>query len=121
MKTLNRFEGSSRPFRGAALAAAVLAAITLAGTAPDARAGDPDKDARELAAIREAVKNGELLPLPRILELALAKVPGDVVKTKLESEHGRLIYEVKVLTETGRVREVELDARNGEVLKVEDD
>ena len=39
----------------------------------------------------------------------------------LERENDRLIYEIKVLTATGRVREVEVDARTGAVLKIEDD
>lgn len=75
----------------------------------------------DLVAIRDAVQKGELLPLPRIMELALARVPGDVVKTELESERGRLIYEIKILTPQGSVREVKLDARTGSILLVEDD
>jgi uncharacterized membrane protein YkoI len=32
-----------------------------------------------------------------------------------------LVYEIKILTSTGRVREVKIDARTGAVLKIEDD
>jgi len=32
-----------------------------------------------------------------------------------------LSYEVKILTRKGRVREVELDARTGALIKIEDD
>lgn len=109
------------PLRRPILILSLLAALLGAGLAPGAHAGDPDKKARELAAIREAVARGELLGLPQILELAQAEVPGDVVKTELDSEHGKLIYEVKILTATGRVREIELDARSGAILGVEDD
>jgi uncharacterized membrane protein YkoI len=109
------------PLRQPILILSLLAALMGAGLAPGAHAGDPDKKARELAAIREAVARGELLGLPRILELAQAEVAGDVVKTELDSEHGKLIYEVKILTATGRVREIELDARSGAILGVEDD
>lgn len=91
------------------------------GPTTGAQAGGHQEKARELAAIRAAVRRGELLPLPRIMELAQARVPGDVVKTELESKHGRLIYEVKILTRNGRVQEVKLDARTGRILRVEDD
>jgi uncharacterized membrane protein YkoI len=43
---------------------------------------------------------------------------------EVELEHGKhhgWEYEVKVLTAQGRVREVKLNARSGEVRKVEDD
>ena len=38
-----------------------------------------------------------------------------------ERHDGQWRYEVKVLTSTGRVREVKLNARNGAVLEIEDD
>lgn len=121
MKTLDPVMQLPRRLRWPALAASVLGGLLALGLAGGAHAGDPDEKARELAVIREAVARGELLGLPRILELAQAAVPGDVVKTELESEHGRLVYEVKILTGTGRVREIELDARTGVVLGIEDD
>jgi uncharacterized membrane protein YkoI len=91
------------------------------GLTTGTQAGDHQAKARELAAIRAAVQRGELLPLPRIMALAQARVPGDVVKTELEAKHGRLIYEVKILTPNGSVQEVKLDARAGTILRVEDD
>jgi uncharacterized membrane protein YkoI len=93
------------------------------GMIPAAVAG-PGKDQRraeEARAIRAAVARGELLPLPRILSLALARVGGEVVKVELEHERGVLMYEVKILTPSGVIREVELDARTGVLIKIEDD
>lgn len=75
----------------------------------------------EQDAIRQAVQRGELLPLPRVLAIAQAKVRGDVVKVELEHESWGIKYEVKILTPSGRVREVEINARTGAVLKIEDD
>ena len=56
-----------------------------------------------------------------ILTIAQTQVPGDVIEVELESKRGVLIYEIKVLTQSGRVREVKIDARDGKVLKIEDD
>lgn len=78
------------------------------------RGGDHD-DARAAVAAREA------LPLTRIVEIAQRAVPGEIVEVELEHEHGRLIYEVEVLTRTGRLRKVEIDARTGQVLEIEDE
>lgn len=75
----------------------------------------------EQDAIRQAVQRGELLPLPRVLAIAKAKVPGEIVKVELEYESWGIKYEVKILTPSGRVREVEINARNGSVVKIEDD
>lgn len=97
----------------------LCAAIALGMTA--SLADDDDDKQREHDAIREALQRGETLPLVRILAIAQQAVPGDVLEVELERKHTALIYEIKVLTETGRVREVKIDARTGSVLKIEDD
>ena len=79
------------------------------------------RDAREHDAIRGALQRGEVLPLAKILAIAQEKVPGDVIEVELESKRDALVYEIKVLTQSGRVREIKIDARTGTVLKVEDD
>ncbi len=71
--------------------------------------------------VREALQRGEVLPLVKILAIANEAVPGDVIEVELEDEKKALVYEIKILTGTGRVREVKIDARTGQVLKIEDD
>lgn len=108
--------------RATLLAAALIGAV--ATVASTAHADDHDKAARhaqELREIRTAVARGQLVQLPRILAIAQARVPGEVVKVELEKKHKLLVYEVKILTSNGRVREVKLNARSGAVLSVEDD
>jgi uncharacterized membrane protein YkoI len=102
---------------------ALLPALALGATL--AHAGDGrDKDAekaRKKQAQQEAfaaMQRGEILPLTRILAIAQAKVPGDVVEVEFK---GGPVYEIKVLTASGRVREVVLNARSGDVIKVEDE
>ena len=100
--------------------ALVLCVVLGAGaTASSALADDQKKSDHEAA--RAALARGEILPLPRILTIATGRVPGDVLEVELEDEHGKLIYDLKILARNGRVREVEIDAKTGAVLKVEDD
>jgi uncharacterized membrane protein YkoI len=82
---------------------------------------DDRKEQREQDAIREALQRGEVLPLVRILAIAQGAVPGDVIEVELERKHGALVYEIKILTASGRVREIKVDARTGSVLEIEDD
>jgi uncharacterized membrane protein YkoI len=84
-------------------------------------ADDEREHQREHDEIRAALQRGEVLPLTQILSIAQQQVPGDVIEVELESKRGALIYEIKVLTQGGRVREVKIDARNGKVIKIEDD
>ncbi|ARK23120.1 peptidase [Sporosarcina sp. P26b] len=51
-------------------------------------------------------------------EIALQRVPGQVVKSELEFDDGILIYEVDIRTMEGHKYEVKIDAVTGEVLKV---
>jgi uncharacterized membrane protein YkoI len=49
-----------------------------------------------------------------------SRYPGSrVLEVELEEEHGRYSYEMEVLTAQGVVRELELDARTGELLQDE--
>jgi len=100
------------------LAGALCVAVLFVGSVV---AGGDDKDGREHDAIRGALQRGEVLPLAKILAIAQEKVPGDVIEVELETERGTLIYEIKVLTQSGRVREIKIDARTGTVITIEDD
>ena len=97
---------------------ALAAALSL-GAASPVLADSHKKEDQEAA--RAALARGEILPLPKILTIAAAKVPGDVLEVELETEHGKFIYDLKILAKNGRVRDVEIDAKTGVVLKVEDD
>ncbi len=43
--------------------------------------------------------------------------PGRLLKMELEDEHGRLVFDVKLLTADGRVVKLTLDARSLDVIK----
>jgi uncharacterized membrane protein YkoI len=108
------------------LLAAIAAPVGYMATLPAAHGFEKSKSKdeqkrAEQEAIRQAVQRGELLPLPRVLAIAQAKVPGDVVKVELDYEPTYIKYEVKILTAAGRVREVEINARTGSLIKIEDD
>ncbi len=95
---------------------ALFAALALAFAAGPAFADDSDQ-----IAAREALARGEILPLNAVLEIVQRRVPGDVIEVDLDREDTGWEYEIKVLTSTGRVREVTLNARNGAILEIEDD
>ncbi len=52
---------------------------------------------------------------------ALKKVAGKATETELENEDGLLVYGVKVKDSNGQVQEVKVDAKTGNVIKVEAD
>lgn len=105
------------PLRRLAPVLAVLALGSAAVAAPAFALVDED----DHIAAREALQRGEILSLSRILAIVQRNVPGDVIEVELDRKHGVWRYEVKVLTSTGRVREVKLNASTGAVLEIEDD
>ncbi len=103
------------PIRLALLALAAFATLSAA----DATAGDKKKGHE---AARAALARHEVLPLTRILAIAAERAPGEVIEVELEEAGpGRLKYDLKILAKNGRVRELELDAKTGATLKLEDD
>lgn len=86
----------------------LAAALLLAASGAPALARDHD-DARR------AVDTGEIRPLADILSTVKGKLPGEVVGVKLEREAGAWMYEFRVVDEKGRLFEIHVDARSGEV------
>lgn len=54
------------------------------------------------------------------IQIALQRVPGQVIKVELDFENGRLVYEIDIRTTAG-IYEVHVDAVTGRILKVERD
>jgi uncharacterized membrane protein YkoI len=66
---------------------------------------------------RRAMEKGEILPIAEILRRTRPQAPGRILDTELEYEHGQWIYEIKFLDPEGRLYELEIAARNGEILR----
>ncbi|MES2820839.1 MAG: PepSY domain-containing protein [Pseudomonadota bacterium] len=91
-----------------------LAVLALVG---EATARDLDQD--EALRLR---REGSILPLEQLIQTALGPYPGAVLlEVELEEEDGILVYEVELLTASGVVRELELDAREGHILSDEEE
>lgn len=97
----------------------LLAIVLGAALASPLRADNDDQLQQDLA--RRLVAEGQIKALPEILEQLQAQVPGEMLEVEFESEKGAYKYEIKVLRPGGKVQEVEVDARSGLILKVEDD
>jgi uncharacterized membrane protein YkoI len=66
---------------------------------------------------RRALESGEILPLREILGRVERDTPGQVIEVELEREAGRWVYEIKLLAAGGAIVELEVDARDGAVLR----
>lgn len=92
---------------------AVIAAFGALMVASSQAAADPLED------IFNPPDSNGVLPIERILDQARASVAGVILEVELEREHGRLIYEVLILTPDNRKVEIEYDARTGAELSRE--
>ncbi|MGB3610216.1 MAG: PepSY domain-containing protein [Cellvibrio sp.] len=91
---------------------ALVTAVALSATAADI---GPNEALR----LRQ---QGEILALESLLDIALSRYPGArLLEAELEKDDGIYVYEVELITRDGVVREIELDARNGRILKDKED
>lgn len=96
--------------------APLLAALALALIAT-AQARDIDQN--EALRLRQ---EGVIQPLQQLLQQAMQRYPGArLLEAELEEDDDRYVYEVELLTDGGQVRELELDAVSGRILKDEED
>jgi uncharacterized membrane protein YkoI len=81
------------------------------------KAGDLSQD--EALRLREA---GRILPLENVLAIIAARHPGSrLLEVELEEEDDIYIYEVELITRESAVRELEIEAASGDVLKDEEE
>lgn len=69
----------------------------------------------------QAVREGEIMPLEKVLTLVRARYNGVVVHTRLEREDGAWVYELKIVDLNGRMREIYVNAKTGKPINIEDD
>ncbi|WP_315869863.1 PepSY domain-containing protein [Pseudomonas sp. JV245A] len=78
-----------------------------------------DLDQDEALRLRQ---QGVILPLEQLLKQAMDRYPGaKLLEAELEEKHDVYIYEVELLTVDGVVRELDLEAATGRLLKDEED
>lgn len=98
--------------------AAMLAAVFVMSSFPAEAGEDIDyKEARRLHAA------GEILSFETIAEIARKIKPGDILETELERsrKNGFYFYEVEILDAKGIVWELDINAKTGEMMKIEID
>ena len=94
--------------------------VALSETAQDDDDDDAN-DAREHYEAREALRLGQALPLEKIIEAVRKEVAGDIIEIEFEHDDGRYVYELEIIDPSGRVIEVEVDAKTAEILEREED
>ena len=101
------------PSRLLQLAAALLSAALLVVGPGMVQAGDKD---HEMA--RQALQQGQVLPLRTVIDQVEKQYQGQVLKVEFEHEDGRYLYEIRLLQAVGRMVKMEVDARDGRLLKM---
>jgi hypothetical protein len=94
------------------LLALVLCSALAAPAQAQAVAAPVDSQCLSAAAIQEALADGKTLRLADVRR----KLAGDIVKADLCRRSGKLAYIVTVLTPTGMVKRVTIDASSGEMM-----
>ena len=70
---------------------------------------------------RRALEEGQARPLADILAEVRPRLGGEVIDVEFEREDGRYVYELKVITPAGQLREIEVDALTAEILEDKED
>ncbi|WP_248800063.1 PepSY domain-containing protein [Pseudomonas sp. MWU13-2105] len=95
----------------------LCAALVLAASGSLACANDLNQD--EALRLR---RQGVIMPLEQLLQQALNHYPGaKLLEAELVNRHDVYVYDVELLTRAGVVRDIELDASSGRLLKDKED
>lgn len=63
----------------------------------------------------------DILSLAEILEKVQPKMQGELIETEFEIEDGVAVYEFKYISPSGKVLEIYVDAKTGEIIKEKTD
>ncbi len=89
------------------------------------KANDKEDDDEESEASQKANQakyaREAKITMAQAKEIALKRVPGTITDQELEKEKGKLLYSFDVKDANGKSFDVEIDAKTGAILKVEED
>ena len=71
------------------------------------------------APARDAVRRNQVIPLSDIIPDVLQRFDARLLEVEFEREDGQFIYELELITGSGRMIEVMVDAASGEILGVD--
>ncbi|WP_047309333.1 PepSY domain-containing protein [Rhodopseudomonas palustris] len=69
---------------------------------------------------RLAVERGEIRPLAELLGMIRGKLPGEITGVEIERRHDQWLYEFVVVDKRGRLYEVYVDGRSGEIRRTKE-
>ncbi|HEY6858228.1 MAG TPA: PepSY domain-containing protein [Pseudolabrys sp.] len=98
------------------MVALVVALVAAAPQLADAR----DQDELRRDEVRRAVETGQIRSLADILKAVREKLPGEVAGVEIDRKDGRWRYEFRVVDGQGRLFEVYIDARSGEIERIKE-
>ena len=61
------------------------------------------------------------ISMEEAMNIAVGRVPGQIIKVELDKEKGIWVYQVDIITSQGVKYEVEVDINSGNIVKVEID
>lgn len=73
------------------------------------------------ATAKKLSASGQVLPLEKIHEKAKTIKAGKVLESELEHKNGQYVYEIELLDDKGIVWEMKLNAKTGQLIKLEED
>lgn len=116
MSTVRSNERSRRPSRAIAWTAALAFGLAVGGQA--LARPKPSFDAPALIA-EEApdrpLQRGGGMSLQQAIQIAQSRYQGRVVRADTMMRNGRVVHEIRILGDDGRVRTVQIDAQSGEL------
>ncbi|RCW87067.1 PepSY domain-containing protein [Paracoccus lutimaris] len=98
-----------------------LTLLTLALLLAPLSAGGQAQIPHDFELARDAVERGEILPLAEVLSRLQESHPGRVIEVELEYSSDILVYEVELVTDDGRLIEVDMNAATGEIVKMDEE
>ncbi len=55
------------------------------------------------------------------MQIAVQRVPGQIIHYGMDMENGTLVYEIYILTSQNKIYEVEVNAKTGVIRKIEEE
>ncbi|MEH6726434.1 MAG: PepSY domain-containing protein [Hyphomicrobiales bacterium] len=80
-------------------------------------AGEQNK----LGALHDAVTARKILPLSELKAIIVERFGANIIDVEIEREDGQWIYEFKIISQSGRLLEVYVNAETGRIIGVEND